>query len=189
MRIDELDRQIIAQLTDNARASFREIGYQVGLSAPAVKRRVDRLVEDGVISGFSARLNPDALGWHAQAWVSVTYAGNVTPNTIRGILEPIPQVVAAYTVSGNADVLVQLRAADMADLERSLEKLRATGAVARTESTIVLSTLLERSAASTSRSAPDAARSTGDAHGAPGATGATGAAGHWQNEGKSHGGR
>lgn len=150
MRIDALDQQIIALLVHDARMSFREIGDRVGLSAPAVKRRVDRLVADGVISGFSARLNPAALGWHAQAWVSVTYAGNVTPDTIRGILDPIPQVVAAYTVSGDADVLVQLRAADMADLERSLEKLRATGAVARTESTIVLSTLLERSAPATS---------------------------------------
>lgn len=150
LRIDDLDRQIIAQLTDNSRVSFRDIGDRVGLSAPAVKRRVDRLVADDVISGFSARLNPDALGWHAQAWVSVTYAGNVTPDTIRGILDPIPQVVAAYTVSGDADVLVHLRAADMADLERSLEKLRATGAVARTESTIVLSTLLERSTPATS---------------------------------------
>jgi DNA-binding Lrp family transcriptional regulator len=74
----------------------------------------------------------------------VTYAGNVTPDRIRAILQPIPQVVAAYTVSGDADVLVRLRAADMADLERSLETLRATGAVARTQSTIVLSTLLDR---------------------------------------------
>jgi DNA-binding Lrp family transcriptional regulator len=105
---------------------------------------VDRLVAEGVIEGFAARINPAALGWHAQAWVSVTYAGNVTPDRIRAILQPIPQVVAAYTVSGDADVLVRLRAADMADLERSLETLRATGAVARTQSTIVLSTLLDR---------------------------------------------
>jgi DNA-binding Lrp family transcriptional regulator len=105
---------------------------------------VDRLVAEGGIEGFAARINPAALGWHAQAWVSVTYAGNVTPDRIRAILQPIPQVVAAYTVSGDADVLVRLRAADMADLERSLETLRATGAVARTQSTIVLSTLLDR---------------------------------------------
>lgn len=145
LRIDEIDRRIIALLTEDARASFREIGESVGLSAPAVKRRVDRMVAEDVISGFSARISPDALGWHAQAWVSVTYAGNVTPSAIRDILESIPQVVAAYTVSGDADVLVHLRAADMADLEGSLETLRASGAVARTESTIVLSTLLERS--------------------------------------------
>lgn len=144
LRIDEIDRQIIARLSENARASFREIGEQVGLTAPAVKRRVDRLVADGVISGFTTRLDPAALGWHAQAWVSVTYAANMSPADIRRALEPIGQVVAAYTVSGDADVLVHLRASDMADLERSLERLRATGAVARTQSTIVLTTLLDR---------------------------------------------
>lgn len=144
LHIDGIDERIIALLVEDARASFREIGEQVGLSAPAVKRRVDRLVERGVISGFTARLAPEALGWRAQALVAVTYAGNVTPDRIRKILEPIPQVVAAYTVSGDADVLVHLRAADMADFEQALEKLRATDAVARTESTIVLSTLLDR---------------------------------------------
>lgn len=144
LRLDEIDRAIIAQLTDNARSSFREIGEAVSLSAPAVKRRVDRLLDAGVITGFTTRLSPESLGWRAQALVSVTYAGNVTPDRICKILEPIPQVVAAYTVSGDADVLVHLRAADMADFEQALERLRATDVVARTESTIVLSTLLDR---------------------------------------------
>lgn len=144
MRIDEIDRHIMTLLTENARASFREIGEMVGLSAPAVKRRVDRLVAGGVITGFAARLSAEALGRRAQALVAVTYAGNVTPTQIREILEPIPEVVAAYTVSGDADVLVHLHAADMAAFEQALERLRATAAVARTESTIVLSTLLDR---------------------------------------------
>lgn len=144
MRIDSVDQQIIAHLVRDSRSSFREIGEQVGLSAPAVKRRVDRLVAGGVIQGFTTRIDPDALGWHAQALVAVTYVGNTSPRRIREILEPIPQVVAAYTVSGAADVLVHLRAADMADFEQALETLRSDPAVARTESTIVLSTLLDR---------------------------------------------
>ncbi len=146
LRLDEIDRLIIASLTADARASFREVGDAVGLSAPAVKRRVDRLVERGVITGFAAQIDPDAIGRSTQALVAVTYAGNVTPAQIRQILEPIPHIVAAYTVSGDADVLVHLRASDMADLEQALETIRATGVVAKTESTIVLSTLLDRSA-------------------------------------------
>lgn len=144
MRIDGLDRHIIALLAQNSRASFRDIGQQVGLSAPAVKRRVDKLREEGVIRSFSAVLDPQALGWSTQAMVSVTYSGNVAPARIKTLLEAIPQVVAAYTVSGEADVLVHVRAASMADFEQALEQLRATDAVARTESTIVLSTLLDR---------------------------------------------
>lgn len=144
MRIDEIDTRIIASLVSNGRVSFREIGEEVGLSAPAVKRRVDRLLDERVITGFTALINPDAVGWHSQAFVSVTYAGNVTPARIRRILEPIPQVAAAYTVSGDADVLVRIRAADMADFESALERLRAADAVAKTESSIVLSTLIDR---------------------------------------------
>lgn len=144
MRIDEIDRHIMTALAKDARLSFRAIGIEVGLSAPAVKRRVDRLLADGVITAFTAQLSPEAMGWRTQAMVSVTYAGNATPAQIREILEPIPEVVAAYTVSGDADVLVHVRAADMSAFERALEQLRATAAVARTESTIVLSTLLDR---------------------------------------------
>ena len=144
MRIDDIDTHIIASLVANSRSSFREIGDEVGLSAPAVKRRVDRLLDERVITGFTALINPDAVGWHSQAFVSVTYAGNVTPARIRRILEPIPQVAAAYTVSGDADVLVRIRAADMADFESALERLRAADAVAKTESSIVLSTLIDR---------------------------------------------
>ncbi|WP_245599483.1 Lrp/AsnC family transcriptional regulator [Nakamurella lactea] len=144
LQIDKIDSHIISCLVAEARSSFREIGQQVGLSAPAVKRRVDRLRSDGVITGFTARVDPAMLGWTAQAFVAVTYTGNVPPGRIRQLLSPIPEVIAAYTVSGDADVLVHLRAADMAHFEQALERIRSAAGVARTESTIVLSSVLDR---------------------------------------------
>jgi DNA-binding Lrp family transcriptional regulator len=59
---DELDKRIVAALVDDARSTYAEVGAQVGLSAPAVKRRVDRLRAAGAITGFSARVDPSALG-------------------------------------------------------------------------------------------------------------------------------
>ena len=144
MQLDEIDHRIVSCLTADARQSFREIGEVVGLSAPAVKRRVDRLRSEGVITGFTARLDPGSVGWNVQAFVAVTYQGNTSPDRIREALLPVAEVVAAYTVSGDADVLVHLRASDMAHFEQALERLRATDAVARTESTIVLTTLVDR---------------------------------------------
>ena len=144
MQLDSIDHHIISCLIEDARSSFREVGESVGLSAPAVKRRVDRLRAEGVIPGFTARVDPGSLGWHTEAFVEVTYGGNITPTRIRTILHPIAEVVAAYTVSGDADVLVHLRAADMAHFEQALERLRAADGVSRTESRIVLSTLLDR---------------------------------------------
>src|SRR5204863_6969 len=63
LRMDDVDRRIIALLGADARASYAEIGTQVALSAPAVKRRVDRLRASGVIKGFTAVLDPAAIGW------------------------------------------------------------------------------------------------------------------------------
>jgi DNA-binding Lrp family transcriptional regulator len=147
VHLDSIDQHIVACLVADARASFRAIGQTVGLSAPAVKRRVDRLRADGVITGFTAQVDPSVVGWNTQAFVAVTYAANVTPARIRTVLSRIPEVVAGYTVSGRADVLVHLRARDMEHFELALERLRGADAVARTESTIVLSTLLERPSA------------------------------------------
>ena len=141
--MDSIDRQIVAQLVANARSSYAEIGGIVGLSAPAVKRRVDKLLDAGVLRGFTAVVDPGALGWGTEAFVEVHCRGNVAPSRIRaGLL--LPEVVAAYTVSGAADAIVHLRAGGIAHLESALERLRAVDFVERTVSTVVLSTLLER---------------------------------------------
>ena len=69
--MDEIDQQIVALLRENARRSFQDIGKRVSLSAPAVKRRVDRLEEAGVVRGYSAVLDHTALGWSTHAVVSL----------------------------------------------------------------------------------------------------------------------
>src|SRR5919201_7144004 len=106
LRVDAIDQRIISCLVADARASYAEIGKVVGLSAPAVKRRVDRLVDRGVLRGFTAVVDPEALGWGTEAFVEVHCRGNVAPSQIRSRIEPLPEVVAAYTVSGAADAIV-----------------------------------------------------------------------------------
>lgn len=147
LRVDSIDQRIVSQLVADARSSYAEIGKVVGLSAPAVKRRVDRLLDRGVLRGFTAVVDPEALGWGTEAFVEVRYRGNVSPVQIRASLEPLPEVVAAYTVSGAADAIVHLRAGDIHHLEDALERLRGVDMIDRTVSTVVLSTLLERSPA------------------------------------------
>lgn len=147
LRVDSIDQRIVSQLVADARSSYAEIGKVVGLSAPAVKRRVDRLLDRGVLRGFTAVVDPEALGWGTEAFVEVRYRGNVSPKQIRASLEPLAEVVAAYTVSGAADAIVHLRAADIHHLEDALERLRGVDMIDRTVSTVVLSTLLERSPA------------------------------------------
>ncbi|MFF3867918.1 MULTISPECIES: Lrp/AsnC family transcriptional regulator [Micromonospora] len=143
MQIDAVDQRIIALLVADARASYADIGTRVSLSAPAVKRRVDRMRATGVIRGFTAVVDPAAVGWTTEAFVELFCAGRTTPAQIGVAVRRHPEVVGAYTVSGEADALVHLRAADIAHLEDALERLRAESFVTSTRSTIVLSRLVE----------------------------------------------
>lgn len=143
MQIDVVDQRIIALLLSDARASYAEIGSKVSLSAPAVKRRVDRLRASGVIKGFTTVIEPSAVGWTTEAFVELFCTGRTTPAQITVATRRHPEVVGAYTVSGQADALVHLRAADIAHLEQALERLRAEPFVTSTRSMIVLSRLVE----------------------------------------------
>ena len=143
MRIDDVDQQIIALLVADARASYAEIGARVSLSAPAVKRRVDRLRADGVVKGFTTIVDPAAVGWTTEAFVELYCTGRTTPAQLTVAARRHPEVVGAYTVSGQADALVHLRAADIAHLEQALERLRAEPFVTSTRSMIVLSRLVD----------------------------------------------
>ncbi len=145
--MDSIDRQLVASLIDDGRASFRELGEQVGLSAPAVKRRVDRLFEDGVISRIGAQLDPAAVGRSTGAFVELFCEGRVPPERLRVALTKIPEVVAAYTVTGDADAVVFLAVEDTHHLERTLEQIRAEAFVTKTRSTVVLTRLVERGGA------------------------------------------
>jgi DNA-binding Lrp family transcriptional regulator len=141
--MDAVDQRIVALLVADARASYAEIGSTVALSAPAVKRRVDRLRSSGIIKGFTAVIDPAAVGWTTEAFVELFCTGRTTPAQITVATRRHPEVVGAYTVSGEADALVHLRAADIAHLEQALERLRAEPFVTSTRSMIVLSRLAE----------------------------------------------
>ena len=143
MAIDELDRKIIDELRLDGRASFADMGARVGLSASAVKRRVDRLVAEGVIQGFGVRLDPSVDGRSIEAFVELFCTGTVAPHELTRILSDIPHVVEALTVTGQADAVVMLRASTMADLEMALERMRNAPQVDKTRSAIVLSHLLD----------------------------------------------
>jgi DNA-binding Lrp family transcriptional regulator len=141
--MDAVDQRIVALLASDARASYAEIGTRVSLSAPAVKRRVDRLRASGVIKGFTAVIDPAAVGWTTEAFVELFCTGRTTPAQITVATRRHPEVIGAYTVSGEADALVHLRAADIGHLEQALERLRAEPFVTSTRSMVVLSRLVE----------------------------------------------
>jgi len=142
--MDQIDRKIIGHLLRDGRATYQAIGTEVGLSSPAVKRRVDQLLARREISGFTAMIDPASLGWDTEAYVEISYKGNISTSRLKSDLEQIPQVVGVWTVSGDADALVHVMAANMAELEQTVERMRDSANVDRTRSIIVMSRLFER---------------------------------------------
>ena len=141
LRLDDLDRKIIARLVENGRESFAALGNLIGLSTAATKRRVDRLRGDGVIRRFTAEIDPVALGWTIEAFVELYCEGRVPPDRMRELARTIPEVSAAYTVTGEADGILLVRASDALHFEKVLGVIRNHPGVSRTRSAVVLSHL------------------------------------------------
>jgi Lrp/AsnC family transcriptional regulator, leucine-responsive regulatory protein len=144
VRVDEVDRKILDHLERDGRATLADVGAAVGLSSSAVKRRVDRLQETGVIVGYSAIVDPQALGDRLEAFVELYCADSVAPNDLLGSVAGLQAVIAAHTVAGDADAVVRVRVKGIEELERTIEQLRRDPKVMRTRTMVALSTLVER---------------------------------------------
>jgi DNA-binding Lrp family transcriptional regulator len=144
-RLDSTDERILAELTQHARATFAEIGQKVNLSAPAVKRRVDRMLDSGAIKGFTTVVDRNAIGWSTEAYVQVYCHGTIAPDQLRAAWVNMPEVVSAATVTGTSDAILHVLARDMRHLEAVLERIRESADIERSESIVVLSNLIDRS--------------------------------------------
>lgn len=142
--MDDTDRKILALLVEDGRRSYDDLGRRVSLSAPAVKRRVDRLRRDGVLRAFTAVVDHAALGAATEALVELFYAPGTLLEEVAATLRRRPEVVEAWSVTGEADAIARVRAIDNADLERVIMDLQRDGLVVRTSSQVVLSQLVSR---------------------------------------------
>jgi len=142
--MDDTDHAIIEVLLSDGRATYARISSTVGLSVAATKRRIDRLLRDEVIRGFTAVVDPQQLGWALEAQVQLFTNGTVPFSTMRRDLERLPEVIEASTVSGSADAVLRVVAADVVQLERVISRLRSLSYVQQTDTTMLLSRLLSR---------------------------------------------
>ena len=142
--MDAADRQILALLVEDGRRTYDDIAGRVSLSAPAVKRRIDRLRTRGALRGFTAVVDHVALGEHTEALLELFFAPGTPLEQVAETLREHPQVVDAWSVTGEADAIARVRTRDNADLERLIIDLQRDGLVQRTRSQVVLSRLLSR---------------------------------------------
>jgi DNA-binding Lrp family transcriptional regulator len=127
---------------EDGRRTYDDISRQVKLTAPSVKRRVDRLRASGALRGYTAVVDHAALGWNTEALVELFCRPGTTLAEVAKRLRDFPEVVEAWSVTGEADAIARVRTEDNADLERLIIDLQRGGLVERTRSQVVLSRLV-----------------------------------------------
>lgn len=141
--IDDLDRRILNKLLEEGRKSFRQIAEDVDSTPATVINRVDRLREEGVITGYSADLDYRRLGYDGIAAIEVIVQGD-SLDDVTARLRDHPQVVTAYTITGDTDILVLVKFARQADLTAFVqEELLKLDTVEKTITHMALDVLKE----------------------------------------------
>ena len=140
--MDDLDRKIIRLLEEDARLTYAEVGKRVGLAGSSVHDRVRKLERAGVIKGYRAEVDLEALGLPITAFVSLALRPP-SPADIPAKVAEFPLVESCYSVAGDNSYVLVVRAPSTRDLEDLLDALRAKLEVV-TRSTVVLSTPFER---------------------------------------------
>ncbi len=143
-RLDPVDERILRLLVRNARATWREVGEVVGLSANAVAQRVRRLEESGAVRGWTAVLDPALDGPSATALVSLRITTDVDAPALEAAIGALPCVTEVLDLSGSVDYQVRVRFRDQRDLYDATNALRALPGVVGIETRTVLREVLRR---------------------------------------------
>ncbi len=146
MALDKFDLAILITLQQDARASLQDISKRVGLSSTPCWTRIKRMESEGVIQGYTVRVDPLAIGLTDTVIVQVTLESH-TDETLYAFgraLEEIPEVLEAYLVSGDYDYYIRIAVKDTRDYERLLrERLYRIPGIRHSKSSFVLRTLKE----------------------------------------------
>lgn len=140
--MEAINRQILGLLAGDGRLSFTELAKQTGLSVSAVQQRVRRLEERGVIRGYTANIDPEAVGLPLTAFVSIKPFDPAAPDDAPQRLAHLRAIEACHSVAGEENYILKVRVAAPAQLEKLLQQIRAAANVS-TRTTIVLSTPYE----------------------------------------------
>ena len=136
--LEPTDAAILRVLTTDGRASFTDLAEQVGLSVSAVHQRVKRLEQRGVLRGYTAQVDRDAVGLPLTAFVSLTPFDPAAPDDYPQRLAHLPEIESCYSVAGDESYILTVRVASPRALEDLLRRIREVANVA-TRTTVVLS--------------------------------------------------
>lgn len=137
--MDETDNQLISLLRQDARLSVAALASRLGVSRGTVTNRIRKLEDDNVIVDYTVRLRPDVQRNEIKAWMSIAVEGNQTRTVIASLLGE-PGVATLHDTNGRWDLLAELRAENLQDLAKVLERIRLLKGISNTETSIHLET-------------------------------------------------
>jgi len=143
MLIDPVDQRILALLRENARMSTALLGRRLGVSRTTVHSRIERLLARRVITGFTVRMGADQERDQIQAQVMIAAVQKVLAR-VEAALRALPEVRKLYSVSGQHEFIAILVTDSVGEMDQLLDRIGAIEGVDRTESSIVLSTRIDR---------------------------------------------
>ena len=137
--VDDLDRQLIALLRNDARASVAALAKALGVARGTVQNRMARLAANGTIVGYTVRLKPDVEEQRIRAFTTVAVEGNQLEAVLRA-LRGDPAVASLYSTNGRWDIVAELRADSLEAFDRVLARMRLIEGISQTETSLLLST-------------------------------------------------
>ena len=137
--MDSIDQQLLSLLRKDARTSVATLAQKLGVSRGTVSNRVTKLEDAGIIVGYTVKLRPDSAPAEISAWMSIAVAGNETRTVIASLLGE-PGVATLHDTNGRWDLLAELRAPNLAELSKVLERIRLIRSISSTETSIHLET-------------------------------------------------
>lgn len=140
--LDDIDRILVRELVADGRATLAHLATTTGLSVSAVQSRVRRLESRGVVTGYTARINPETVGHMLSAFVAITPLDPSQPDDAPARLSHIDEIESCYSVAGDESYVLLVRVASARTLEDLLQRIR-TAANVRTRSTIILQTFYD----------------------------------------------
>ena len=141
--MDSIDRHLVELLRNNARLSYAELARQVGLSAPAVHERVGKLEAAGILRGYHADVEPEAIGLGVTALIGVVQDSDSAIDPVLDALRAIVEIESCYFMAGEESFLLKARVGTIAELEHLIIRLNGIPGIARTRTAIALSTKWE----------------------------------------------
>ena len=144
-RRDEIDRQILAELTDNARIPLVTLAAHVHLSRNAVRQRIERMERDGVIAGYTVLRGQADRATQVSAVLFVYRVDRMRGGQVLAELAAIPEVARCDILAGEFDLLVTLQAESMDRVGVVWERIAALPEVANTVTSVALTTVIDRS--------------------------------------------